>query len=300
MPSPHRLTWLAALALFAADRPTVPLGLDAFLPVPEDNPITADKVALGRKLFFDKRLSRDGTIACATCHDAAHAFADARPLAIGVRGQKAARRSPRILNRVYGKSFFWDGRAATLEEQVVQPIQNPVEMDLTLAEATTRTGVAERELRQALASYVRTILSGDSPYDRFVAGDRTALTAEQQSGLKLFRGKAGCTACHLGPNLTDERFHNTGIGQDEARAKVTGNPQDRGAFKTPTLREVAKGAPYMHDGSLLTLEDVVDHYNKGPGTDPEMRELHLTASEKGALVAFLQALSGTIREGLPQ
>lgn len=294
----------AALAVLAADRPRIPLGLDAFLPVPQDNPLTAEKVALGRKLFHDKRLSRDGTVSCATCHEAQHAFADSRPLAIGVRGQKAPRRSPRIINRVYGRSFFWDGRAATLEEQVVGPIQNPVEMDLTLAEATQRTGLTELALRQALSSYVRTILAGDSPYDRYVAGDRAALTAEAQQGLKVFRGKAGCTACHLGPNLTDERFHNTGIGKDEGRFKVTGKPQDRGAFKTPTLREVAKGAPYMHDGSLLTLEDVVEHYNKGgnsetnPSLDPEIRELHLTPAEKKALAAFLRSLTGTIREGL--
>ncbi len=303
MSAHSRVTLLAALALWASDRPAIPLGLDAFLPVPEDNPITLEKAALGRKLFHDKRLSRDGTVSCATCHDAAHAFADERPLAIGVRGQKASRRSPRIVNRVYGKSFFWDGRAATLEEQVVGPIENPVEMDLPLGEAVARTGLTERELRQALATYVRTILAGDSPYDRFVAGDRSALSTEAQHGLRLFRGKAGCTACHLGPNLTDERFHNTGIGTDEGRFRVTAAPADRGAFKTPSLRQVAQGAPYMHDGSLLTLEDVVEHYNKGaggtnPNLDPEIRELHLTAPEKSALVALLKSLSGTIREGL--
>jgi cytochrome c peroxidase len=290
------------LLLAAADRPEIPLGLDAFLPIPETNPLTARKAALGRKLFFDKRLSRDGTVSCATCHEPERAFTDARPLAIGVRGQKAARRSPRLINRVYGKSFFWDGRATTLEEQVVGPIQNPVEMDLTLPEATARVGLTETELANALASYVRTILSGDSPYDRYVAGDRSALRAIQQKGLQLFRGKAACTACHLGPNLTDERFHVTGIGNDEGRGKITGRPADRGAFKTPSLREVARGAPYMHDGSLLTLEDVVEHYNKGGGTnpslDPEIRELHLTADEKKALVAFLDSLNGTVREGL--
>lgn len=293
---------ITVLLLAAADRPVIPLGLDAFLPIPEANPLTAEKAALGRRLFFDKRLSRDGTVSCATCHEPERAFTDARPLAIGVRGQKAARRSPRLINRVYGKSFFWDGRAATLEEQVVGPIQNPVEMDLTLPEATARVGLSETELANALASYVRTILSGDSPYDRFVAGDRNALSPIQQKGLQLFRGKAACTACHLGPNLTDERFHVTGIGTDEGRGKITGKPADRGAFKTPSLREVARAAPYMHDGSLLTLEDVVEHYNKGgetnPSLDPEIRELHLTADEKKALVAFLDSLNGTVREGL--
>ncbi|MDX1984765.1 MAG: cytochrome c peroxidase [Bryobacteraceae bacterium] len=293
---------VAVFLLAAADRPVIPLGLDAFLPIPEDNPMTAEKVALGRRLFFDKRLSRDGSVACATCHEPEKAFSDSRPLAIGVRGQKAARRSPRIVNRVYGKSFFWDGRAATLEEQVLGPIQNPVEMDLPIREAAARTGLGEAELRNALASYVRTILSGDSPYDRYVAGDRAALSAVAQQGLQLFRGKAGCTACHLGPNLTDEGFHNTGIGGDEGRGRITGKAGDRGAFKTPSLREVARAAPYMHDGSLLTLDDVVEHYNKGgggkPNLDAEIRELHLTAQEKKALVEFLRSLNGTISEGL--
>ncbi len=304
MSAPAKLIVLAALTLTAADRPAIPLGLDAFLPVPAANPLTREKVALGRRLFHDTRLSRDQTVSCATCHQARYAFADPRPLAIGVHGRKAGRRSPRILNRVYGKSFFWDGRAATLEEQVAGPIQNPVEMDLTLAEATARTGLSELDLKNALASYVRTILAGDSPYDRFLAGDRAALTAEAQLGLNLFRGKAGCTACHLGPNLTDERFHNTGIGADPGRFRVTANPRDRGAFKTPTLREVAKAPPYMHDGSLLTLDDVVEHYDKGGDSetnaslDPEMRALRLTTVEKKALVAFLESLSGTIQEGL--
>lgn len=264
--------------------------------------MTAAKVALGRSLFRDKRLSRDGTVSCETCHVLHHGFADTRPLAVGVRGQKAARRSPRIINRVYGKSFFWDGRAATLEEQVVQPIENPVEMDLTLPEAAARVGLSQQELRWALACYVRTILAGNSPYDRFVAGDRSALSAEAQLGLKLFQGKAGCTSCHVGPNLTDERFHNTGVGSDEGRFKVTGNPADRGAIKTPTLREVSRGAPYMHDGSIYTLEEVVEHYDKGGranrNLDPEIRPLHLSETEKKALARFLEALTGTIREGL--
>jgi cytochrome c peroxidase len=283
------MVWLLLFAL------RVPLGLDTHIPVPEDNPLRPETVALGRRLFFEKRLSKDGTIACATCHDPKRAFTDEHPRAKGINGQIGPRRSPRILNRAWGKSFFWDGRAATLEDQVVQPITNPIEMDMSLPDAIARLtdypGLDVQSLRRALASYVRTILAGDSPYDRFLAGDRTALTAQQQKGLQLFRGKAGCISCHLGPNLTDEDFHVTDAGK---------NPADKGrdgAFKTPSLRQVAEAAPYFHDGSAPTLEAVIDHYDKG-GTDPEMRPLKLTTEEKQALVAFLKSLTGIIREGM--
>ena len=294
----------AIYALLAASvaQAQVPLGLDAYLPVPEGNPLTLQKIVLGQKLFFDKRLSRDGSIACASCHDPKLAFSDARPVALGIAGRKGIRRSPRIANRAYGKSFFWDGRATTLEEQVGGPIANPLEMDLPVADAASRVGLSEPELRRALASYVRTILAGDSPFDQFVAGDRAALNAQAQEGLKIFRGKGGCIACHLGPNLTDERFHNTGVGTgDEGRAKVSGKPEDSASFKTPSLREVGSTPPYMHDGSVPTLDDVVEHYNRGgranPYLDPELHELQLTNADKRALVAFLKSLSGTIREG---
>ena len=282
----------------------VPPGLDAFLPVPESNPLTIEKIKLGRQLFFDTRLSRDGSMSCATCHDPKLAFGDSRKLAVGVAGTPGARRSPRIVNRVYGRSFFWDGRASSLESQVLQPISDPKEMDLKLEEAVTRVGFDVPTMRNALASYVRSILSGDSPYDRYLQGDRTALTEQQRTGLKLFSGKAGCASCHLGPNLTDERFHNTGIGwpADQGRFAVTKKPEDRGAFKTPTLRDVARSQPFMHDGSLATLEEVIDFYDKGgkrnEHLDADIRELHLSAEEKSALVAFLRALNGTVREGL--
>lgn len=287
--------------LVAADLLVPPLGLDRFIPAPEDNRITAERARLGRRLFFDKRLSRDGTVACATCHDPEHGFADAKPLAIGIAGRKGTRRTPTILNRAYGKSFFWDGRTATLEEQVTMPIENPDEMDLKLDSALARIrdsypAIDRAELARSLATYVRTILAGDAPYDRYARGQRDAMTPEQIAGLKLFRGKAGCTGCHVGPNFTDERFHNTGLpGKDRGR-------DGRGEFKTPTLREAANRAPYMHDGSLATLEDVIEHYDKGgeanPHLDPEMHELKLTAEEKRHLLAFLKALSGTVREGL--
>ena len=280
----------------------IPLGLDLYMPVPEDNPITAERVARGRELFFDTRLSRDRTIACASCHDPERAFSDGRPVAIGVFNRVGTRSAPALINRGYGRAFFWDGRAATLEEQVLQPIQDPNEMDLTLPEVSARVGMPIDEVSRALASFVRSLFSGDSPFDRFINGDRAALTTEQQAGLQVFRGKANCTACHVGPTFTDERFHNTGVawreGQllDEGRFGVTRRSEDRGAFKTPTLREIARTAPYMHDGSLVTLREVVDYYDRGgnsnPGLDAELRPLNLTASDKDALIGFLQSLNG--------
>lgn len=295
---------LIPLALFAADRLKVPPGLDAYVPIPGSNPLTRDKVQLGKKLFSDPRLSRNYSLSCATCHNPALAFTDARPVSLGVANRAGERRVPRLVNRGYGKAFFWDGRAATLEEQVTQPIENPNEMDLSLPEAVARTGLTVETMRQALSSYVRTILSGGSPYDRYLQGDRDALTPHQRLGLRLFRTKAGCTSCHLGPNFTDESFHNTGIGwpRDAGRFSVTKQERDRGAFKTPSLREAARTPPYMHDGSLKTIEDVIDYYDKGgtpnPALDPEIRELHLTAEEKSALAAFLRSLIGTMQDDI--
>jgi cytochrome c peroxidase len=291
-----------SVAVFAL---TVPLGLDLYLPVPEENPLTVEKIELGRRLFDDRRLSRDGSIACVSCHDPDRAFSDGRAIAVGVFGRAGRRNAPAIVNRGYGRAFFWDGRARTLEEQVLGPIEDPNEMDLPVAEAASRVSLTPEDLSRALASYVRSILSGDSAYDRSVNGDRTALSAEQQAGLQIFRGKGNCTACHVGPNFTDERIHNTGVAWSEPSTgseQVAGYYADEGAgngtFKTPTLREVARTAPYMHDGSMATLEDVVDFYDRGgkrnPSLDPELRPLGLTAPEKQELLTFLRSLSGTI------
>ncbi len=294
------------------------------MPVPEYNPLTPEKVALGRRLFNDRLLSRDRSMACATCHDPKRAFTDARATAVGVFGRKGSRGAPTLVNRGYGAAFFWDGRAATLEERVLQPIQNPKELDMSLEEVVARLS-RHREYRRrfqaafggnvnatdsarALASYVRSILSGDSPVDRYLNGEQAALSSQERRGLELFRGKGNCVACHVGPNFSDEKFHNTGVAWsngkwlDPGRFAVTGKESDRGAFKTPTLREVARTAPYMHDGSIATLEDVVEFYNRGgkPNAilDPELHPIHLTADEKYALVGFLKALNGAIRTGM--
>lgn len=311
-------------ALPAAERLDIPLGLDNYLPVPEDNPLTREKVELGRRLFNEKQLSRDGTVACSTCHDPKRNFTDDKPLAEGVFGRIGARRVPAILNRAYGTAFFWDGRIPTLEEQVLQPIINDKEMDMTLEEAVARLqededyaaefdsvfghAITEQDVSHALASYVRTILAGNSRYDRYLNGEGDALTELERRGLEIFRGRGNCTDCHLGPNLTDEKFRNTGIAwkngelADLGRFRFTKRENDRGSFKTPTLRNAAGRAPYMHDGSLATLSDVADYYNRGgnrnPWLDRELLPLRLTDAEKEALVAFLHTLTGPVREGL--
>ena len=283
------------------------LGLDLYMPVPEANPLTAEKVALGRRLFFDTRLSHNGTLACASCHNPTLGFADGRRRPRGIGGAEGARHAPAILNRGYGRSFFWDGRAASLEAQVLEPILNPRELGLELEELERRTGMPVADVTAALASYVRTIRSGDSPYDRYSAGDASALSALEKKGLSVFRGKGRCITCHVSPSLTDERFHNTGVAwrngrfADEGRFAVTGRVEDRGAFKTPTLREIARTAPYMHDGSLATLDEVVAFYSDGgranPLLDQDIRRRDFSTDERRALVAFLKTLTGQVREG---
>jgi cytochrome c peroxidase len=272
---------------------TIPPGLDLYMPVPEDNPLTVEKIELGRRFFFDRRLSRDKSVACVSCHDPQRAFSDDRMVAVGVFGRKGRRNAPALINRGYGRLFFWDGRVTSLEEQVLKPIEDPNEMDLPLAEAAVRVGTPAEEISRALASFVRSILSGDSRFDRFIDGDRTALSADEQAGLQLFRGKGNCIACHVGPNFTDERLHNTGIAWRDGKFADSG--AGRGDFKTPTLREVARTGPYMHDGSLTSLDDIVDYYNRGgnanPQLDPELHPLHLSVDEKRSLVQFLRSLS---------
>lgn len=285
---------------------------------PKDNPTTKAKVALGKLLFFDKRLSSDKTVSCATCHDPKKGWTDHRPISIGVFHRLGTRNAPTLLNAAFHESQFWDGRAADLESQSIGPIENPKEMDMPHAKAVETisairgyaphfrgafgdSAVTIGRIVQAIASFQRTVLTGNSPYDRHLAGKRGALTASAARGLELFNGKASCNSCHSGPDLTDGRFHNVGAGmqrrvQDLGRYEVTKQDKDKGAFKTPMLRNLSDTFPYMHDGSLATLEEVVDYFDRGglpnPHLDPGVKPLGLTEEEKRSLVAFLRALNG--------
>jgi cytochrome c peroxidase len=297
----------------------LPLGLDAqLLYVPEDNPLTAEKIELGRMLYFDKRLSADNSVACASCHNPQFGFTDGAPVSTGINGQKGGRGAPTVINRLFSDAQFWDGRAASLEEQALGPIQNPIEMGNTLDAVVKKlnaikgyraafqkafgTEVTAEGIAKAIASFERTVLSGNSAYDRYKAGEHNALSASAQRGLALFESEAvKCTACHVGHNFTDENYRNLGIGMDKAnpdlgRYEITKNEEDRGAFKTPTLRDISRTAPYMHDGSLKTLREVIDYYDKG-GTpnahlSKDMKPLNLTEQEKEDLAAFLESLTG--------
>jgi cytochrome c peroxidase len=321
---PAALSWACACAAAGEDEtPQAPLGLPPIF-WPDDNPYTAEKAELGKLLFFDKRLSSDGTIACASCHDPARAFGDGAANSLGILGQRGGRSAPTVINRAYSTLQFWDGRAATLEDQAKGPIANPIEMtidketDLAHNNAVKRLqgvpgyvarfqkvfGTADFTLDhvvQAIATFERTVLSGNSPYDRFQDGDQTALSPAQKRGMEVFFKKAACDSCHLGFNFTDGSYENIGIGMDRpnpdlGRYLVTRREEEKGAFKTPTLREIIHTAPYMHDGSLKTLEEVVEHYDKGGIKNPYLNQriklLHLTAQEKKDLVEFLKALSG--------
>lgn len=321
-PAPRRLVASFAAALtfsaFAAaaqdgsQEAAIPKGLGE-LKFPEDNLSDPRKISLGRQLYFDPRLSADNTVSCATCHNPKHGWSDARATSQGVGGKLGGRNAPTVINAAFHRFQFWDGRAATLEEQALGPIANPVEMNLPVEEAVARLNQIEgyrtqfneifgsdctkETLAKAIAAYERTILSGDAPYDRYKAGDKAALSESAARGMTLFFGKANCSACHSGPNFTDFAFHNIGVGMDKpepdkGRAEISKLEGDTGAFKTPTLREIARTGPYMHDGSMQTLEQVVEHYNKG-GTpnkylDEEIFKLNLSDQEKTDLVTFMK------------
>jgi cytochrome c peroxidase len=287
----------------------------AFPPMAIDPPPGEAAFHLGARLFEDGILSRDRSISCRSCHDPAHGFAHPDPFPAGVGGRRARRHAPTLVNRGFGKSQRWDGSVSSLEAFVVQPIEDPQEMDLPLAEALDRlrTDEAWRQgfegafgrgpdrdtLALALATFVRGIVAEEGPYDRFIRGYVPALDREAVTGLWIFESKGRCWQCHPPPFFTDESFHNTGVGVLEGRAEpgreeATGEPRDRGRFKTPTLRGIRRTAPYMHDGSLPTLEAVIDFYDRGgtpnPALSPRMQPIGLDASEKARLLAFLRVL----------
>jgi cytochrome c peroxidase len=302
--------------------PEPPLGVDRTFSELSDPP-TPERVRLGRWLYYDTRLSADNTISCATCHRPENAFSEPTPVSTGIRGQKGNRKAPTFINAAWAlfPHTFWDGRAGSLEDQALGPVANPIEMGNTheamiqtiegikgyakyFEEAFGSPGITKDRIAKAIADYERTRMSGNSPYDRWKAGDESAVSDEVKLGDRLFFDKAGCNQCHLGYNFTDSLFHNLGVGfdpetgefKDVGRSAVTNQESDTGAFKTPTVREVTKRAPYMHDGSIATLREVVELYDDGgeanPYLDPKIKPLGLTAEEIDALVAMMESLEG--------
>lgn len=287
---------------------------------PADNPTTPAKVELGYKLFFDPRLSGNGTVSCATCHNPALGWSDGLRTGIGINGTVLPRGTPTIVNTGYNTQFMWDGRKKSLEDQALGPMQASAEMSTDFdaairmlrsssgyrhmfAQAFPGEAIDSGTLAKAIAAYERSVVSTDSRFDRWLAGDRKAITMQEWRGYQVFVDpqRGNCAVCHSGGNFTDNGFHNLGIAKaedkrDDGRYHVRPIRSMRGAFKTPTLRDVASTAPYFHDGSAATLMDVVEHYNRG-GDDrsnisPEIRPLNLSRQDKEDLVAFMQALSG--------
>jgi cytochrome c peroxidase len=304
----------------------IPLGLPP-LPVPADNPVTAETVALGRKLFYEKKLSGDNTISCSMCHNPQVGFTDGRKHSTGMGGKTGTRNAPTVLNAAYGTAQFWDGRAASLELQAAGPIANPVEMnqphDVSVAklsadpkytamfDAAFGPGpITIGKVEKSIASFERTMLSGDSPFDRYkYGGDKTTLSPAAIRGLAIFTGKnkGNCAACHsIGEKyalFTDGKYHDIGVGvdgegaiTDPGRFSESKLEAERGAFKTPSLRNVGESAPYMHDGSLRTLKDVVDFYagggNSNPNLDKEIKPRKLSGQDREDLIEFLESLNG--------
>ena len=300
-----------------------PLGLPD-LEVPSDNPMTPEKVALGKKLYFDRRLSYDNTVSCATCHDPRLSGTDGGAVSTGIRGQKGGRSAPPSVNAAYMDTQFWDGRAPSLEGQSKGPPVNPIEMGMPSHDFLVEKLKGIEECRndfqkvfggtitidavaKAVAAYERTLLSGNSPFDRFkYGGEENAISELAKIGMGVFVGKGRCVTCHqftAGHALfTDNNFHNLGVGMDKetpdlGRYLVTGKEKDKGAFKTPSLRNIALTAPYMHDGSESSLEEVVEFYDRGgrpnPNLDGAMMPLNLTDVEGQALVEFMKSLTSS-------
>ena len=284
-------------------------------PEPEDNPSSAAKVRLGWALFQDRRLSGDMSLACVDCHQPERDWQDGRQRALGAGGHALRRRTPSLFDVAWGETFFWDGRAPSLEAQSLVPIEAADEMNQKMVDAVARLkGVAfyqglfaeafpeapeatEENVAGAIASFERTIMSGTTPFDRWVEGHEDAIGPAAKRGFALFAGAANCSACHLGWRLTDDSFHDTGLpgAGDPGRGPVIAVPMLANAFKTPGLRNVARRAPYMHDGALPTLRAVVDHYADGivdrPTLSDDLKRVVLTEAERADLVAFLELLS---------
>jgi cytochrome c peroxidase len=287
------------------------------IPFPKDNPYTPEKLALGKRLYFDTRLSAANILSCASCHSPAFGWGDGLARGVGHGMLQLKRRSPTILNAAWGEIYMWDGRADTLEQQALGPIQAEVEMNLPierllerlaaiaeykpLFEATFPSeGMTSATIAKAIATYERTVISDQAPFDQWIEGAEDGISEEAKRGFLLFNTKARCSSCHSGWNFTEDSFHDIGLpSSDIGRGKFLPDvPKMQYAFKTPGLREIARRGPFMHDGSIPTLEAVVEHYDRGgedrPSRSALMQPLGLTAEEKADLVAFLRTLTSAL------
>lgn len=298
-------------------------------PVPENNAMTAERIALGKNLFFDPRLSGDGNMSCATCHNPVLGWSDGLPTAKGVKSKVLGRASPTIINSAFNSIQMWDGRKKSLEDQAMGPMEATVEMNMDTTKlfkwlksnaqytqlfnkAYPGEAIGASTIARALASYERTIISNNSAFDRWVKGDANAMNSSQINGFKLFVGKAKCSGCHMAPNFTDNGFHNLGLASFGDKTPDLGRYMQKpigmlkGAFKTPTIRDISRTAPYFHDGSAGTLMAVVNHYANGgvvkTKLSPNMpRKLDLNQQEKSDIVAFMEALTSPfIKVELPE
>jgi len=289
------------------------------IPTPKDNHLSKEKITLGKKLFFDPILSRANNISCMTCHNPLKGWSDADKIAKGDKGRVGTRNSPTILNSAYQYSYFWDGRARSLEEQTLGPIKAHVEMNLDPKVAVKKLqnnpfytkefekvfpteGITIQTLAKALASFERSIVSGESRFDKYMRGDKTQLSPEEIKGFSLFLNKANCTVCHSGFNFSDQSFNNVGINnEDIGRSKIKKRDLWKGAFKTPTLRNLTNSSPYFHDGSVEKLEDAVafcarGSRDKNTTVSPILIDKHLSKSDIKSIVTFLHTLDEPIKD----
>jgi len=283
------------------------------VPIPVENQPTENKVKLGKMLFYDKRLSGNNQVSCITCHNPDLEFTDGRKIAIGVDNSVGKRNTPTVINTAYFQKLFWDGRASSLEEQALGPIQNPVEMNQNLDDLVKELNevpeykklfsesfngkISKQHIAEALASFERTLVEKNTPFDQYMNGDDNALTTQEKLGMEIFAGKGNCLTCHAGASFSDNNFDNIGVNNgDLGRFEVTKLAEDKGKFRSPQLRNLKYTAPYMHDGSLKTLEDVVKFYSDGKHVDKftseDFQPLNLSDKEQVALVSFLISMSG--------
>ncbi len=287
----------------------------AKIPAPKENPITEEKIELGKFLFFDPRLSRNNTVSCASCHIPYYYWTDKVPKAVGIEGRKGSRNTPTIINSAYLHTFFWDARAQSLEEQALGPVEAKAEMDLSPDELVRKLrrikgyrelfkkvfpgeGITKESIAKAIATFERTVVSGESPFDRWVKGEENAISAEAKEGYGIFVDDGHCKSCHNGFNFTNESLNNIALGDDDPGAFILNkNPIWRGSFKTPTLRNVAETSPYFHDGSVHTLEEAVyicgngGRYKDLPGRSPFFRDRGLSMEQVRKVVRFLETLT---------